>query len=126
MDIKKHKLPKGFTYPLKSSLVESTLKKVGIELPVTLYYESDAELLVATYYFPRTWEDYEKIVLFSGSVSSRNSEEARQHLENNVLPEFTSWISGFHNLPENSSVYTGDTCVQWVSPSISYTKKGGD
>lgn len=124
MIITKSKLPKGFTYPLKSSLLKNSLEAAGISLPVTLRYETNAELVVASYFFPRTWEDYEKIHINSGSVKSRDSVQAREHLDNIVIPEFIVWLNGNLKSPDNSSKYTGHNSAQWISPRIGYTKKG--
>ena len=118
MEITKNKLPKGSTYPLKSSLLKVALEASDINLPVTLCYEDSADLFVAHYFFPRTWEDFEKINIFSGSVSSRDSEEAIEHLESRVIPEFITWLSEYVNAPENSSKYTGHNSVKWSSPQF--------
>ena len=118
MEITKHKLPKGFTYPLKSSLLQAACEDNGIELPITLRYHPDANLFVADYFFPSTWQDYERISILSGSVISHDSLDAREHMSKSVIPGFIDWVDELINLPENSSKFTGHIFARWTCPKI--------
>ncbi len=119
MEITKHKLPRGFTYPLKSSLLQAACEDIGIELPITLRYRPDANLFVGHYFFPATWQDYECINILSGAVNSHKSLYAREHMSKSVIPGFIAWVDELIKLPENSSKFTGHHFARWTYPKIS-------
>ena len=116
MNITKNKLPKGFTYPLSSGLLEESLVTEEFTAPVTLRYSADSQLLMARFYLRRPWECFERFVLSSGAVNSRDSVRAKEHLAKSVVPEFTAWAHEIVNLPANSSRFTGQQFLQWKCP----------
>lgn len=122
MIITKEKLPKGSTYPLRSSFLENALEAAGVTIPVSLRYAADSELLLARYVLPATWEDYESINIESGAVSSRNSMEAKEFLESTIVPEFILWVDEHLKLPENSSRFTGHLFLKWTCQKIMYSR----
>jgi len=103
MNIEKERLPKGLTYPLKSSLFERELASAGITTHVSLLYGSRHVLFEAFYWLPNKNVDYDRFYIRTGSVDSSDSKRAKEYLECSVIPDFIDWARDIVLLPTDST-----------------------
>ena len=102
MHIEKEKLPKGFTYPLKSSLFKCATDKAEITTYMSLNYSINSILFEAYYWLPNSIVDYDRFYIRTGAVESPDSKKAREYLDRYVIPDFIVWSREILNLPSNS------------------------
>lgn len=102
MKIDKDKLPKGLTYPLKSSLFSELLEAAGIRANVHLIFSMNHESFEASYWLPNENVKYDRFYIRTGPVESEESIKAREYMESNAIPEFIKWASYLFSLPSNS------------------------
>ena len=107
MEIDKTPLQPGRSYPLRSSVLCSLVEGAGLITVMVLHQRSmawwtDGVLFRADFYPPNgTVADKGDILhLTCRSVSSNETQAARRHLEDVVLPDFVAWLADFERLPE--------------------------
>ncbi len=102
MLITKSKAAKGRAYPLKSSALERALVEASISHEVSLSYGHSGKLFEAYFWIPNPNVPYERFYIRVSSVASGSCHEARELMENSVIPEFVSWANAILCLPLNS------------------------
>ncbi len=105
--ISKGKLPRGYSYVLKSSELDRFLSENDIKLHTTLnyyWYKEQGHVLDAYYWFPNENVPYERLYIRSGTVRQNDAPKARAEMSQTVLPRFIKWIQSIWSLPENSTL----------------------
>ena len=102
MDIEKGKLPKGLSYPLKSSALSNALEAADISVSIHLIYEANQLFFEAFYWLPNDNVEYDRFYIRTGAVKSEHAKLARTEMGNHVIPEFIKWAKEILSLPQNS------------------------
>lgn len=92
MKIEKAKLPKGMSYPLKSSRLQTALTASAISIDVSLIYGSRNSF--EAFFWPRSPRiDRERLYVRVGMVNTADGGRARRYMEKAALPELVKWLS---------------------------------
>ena len=91
MLIEKPKLPKGMSYPLKSSRFEEALAAADISISVHLIHGSRSSF--EAFFWPPIQVEYERPYVRSGMVSAVDGRRARRWVDEGVIPELVTWLS---------------------------------
>jgi hypothetical protein len=102
MDIEKEKLPKGFSYPLKSSILENVLQENNISTYVQLNYIKSKIFFDAHYWLPNNNVDYDRFYIRVGCLDSSKHKEAVDFMQKIVLKDFIIWAKKLLSAPKNS------------------------
>lgn len=102
MHIEREKLPKGMSYPLKSSLLEESLRQAGIETATGLRIGPGHGFFSASFWPPNANVGHERFHVTSGAVSTEIAYRARQQMNSEVIPGFIAWAKALLALPLNS------------------------
>lgn len=108
MDIEKQKLPKGRSYPLKTSILEKMLAEHGIVADTVLYYSISRIFFDAQYNSIPEVANSGRLTIRVGDVQSDRCKEARQYLLDVVLPEMIKWIRKIDTIPAGGCKMSGD------------------
>ena len=101
---RKNKLPRGMSYPLQTSLLESAFREHGIDLETSLVLGSSGVLFECFFWPPNPNVSHERLYIVSGMVPSNEARTARLFMETVVIPEFVSWLQGILSQRKNSTV----------------------
>jgi hypothetical protein len=108
------KLPKGRSFPLKTSTLASALQGAAIRIDWQLFLHSgkfwdDRPLFYGSVHFAGSVVSKENDVLWIGcrSVQSHLCQAARAALEKEIVPEFVRWIVDWEALPSNATFREG-------------------
>jgi 3-mercaptopyruvate sulfurtransferase SseA len=102
MYIEKSKLPKGMSYPLKSSVLETALDSGGITLNTHLiYYGIGKFFFDAHFWLTNQNVPYERLYIRTSAVPAADATDARTFMTTTVIPEFVTWVQGILSLPPN-------------------------
>jgi len=104
MDIKKAKLQKGMSYPLRSSFLSEALQNGGITLAAHLIFHRGGVLFDAHFWPPNPRIRHERLYIRVAAVPSVQVRFARQYLEGTVIREFVAWVQGIVSLAPDSPV----------------------
>ena len=110
MIIKKEALPRGHSYALKPSTLESALHAAGVTTHRWLDQlrgrmtqgRETLHIFDAEFWPPHPGRPYEALAMRSWAIPSEHRPEARAYIERVMLPEFISWICGIEALPTDS------------------------
>jgi hypothetical protein len=102
MHIAKAKLPKGMSYPLKSSVLAEALSVAGIAVDTQLLFSPNHQFFEAFFWPPNANVPYERLYLRTGTVQGADGHAAREHISKVVIPEFIKWAQSILSLPANS------------------------
>lgn len=125
MDIFKDKLPAGWAYLLKPSLLEGAIANAEMHLPVSLYqwykiWAADAPALSAKFY-PRgshMGKESGRFTVTSGAISSIQREVHQDFAERVFVPALIEWMTSIEALPMDSTVRREEQSFAWDgSPS---------
>jgi hypothetical protein len=108
MKIEKQKLPKGFSYALKTSMLERAFIETKITIDTHLIYSNSEIFFDAHYWIPNKNVDYYRFYIRAGHVQSGRRKEAMIFMKNIVIPEFIEWAKELVSLPENSTKLSDD------------------
>lgn len=119
--INKPKLPRGLSYVLKTSIIESLLESSGIDSDAVIDFcapSSEGYVFEVFYSAPKSpsWESYAQqqlvrdislgtfpfLFIRAGSVAGAERKTALMGLTNDAFPAFVSWFSRVAALPTNS------------------------
>jgi len=111
MDIFKNKLPAGWAYALKPSLLESAVTDAGVRLPVALHqrhkvWAADAPALRATFH-PRgshLGKEEARFSITSAAIPSDQRGIHQDFVERVFLPALIQWMVLIEALPNDSTV----------------------
>jgi hypothetical protein len=105
MKVKKDKLPKGRSYPVRTGMIAAALEASGIPLDCSLNYLSSGRTGFTAYFWPQNQNcSYERLYVTICTVSNERAAEVRQRMSETVLPTFTRWIGNILTLPTDSPV----------------------
>jgi len=111
VDIFKDKLPAGWAYALKPSLLEGAIAEAGMSLPVSLYqwhkiWEADGPALNAKFYPSGSYMGREngRFSVTSGAIPSSEREVQQDFAERVFLPALVKWMTSLEALPPDSTV----------------------
>ncbi len=108
MIIEKQKLPKGFSYPLKTSMLEAALAENRITTETHLIYSISKMFFDAHYWLPNENVDHYRFYVRVGHVSSTERKKAQAYMKNKVIPNFIAWAKELTQLPISSTKLSGD------------------
>jgi hypothetical protein len=103
MKIEKHKLPKGFSYALKSSMLEKAFTENNIITTTQLIYSKSDIFFDAYYWLPNHNVDYSRFYIRAGHVQSDQRKAALQYTQDIVIPDFIRWAKELFSLPEDNT-----------------------
>ena len=111
MDIFKEKLPAGWVYVLKPSLLEVAIADAEMRLPVSLYqrhkiWAADAPALSAEFHPRGSYMGREngRFTVTSGAIPSGEREVQQDFAERVFLPALVKWMTSMDALPFDSTV----------------------
>lgn len=111
MDIFKDKLPAGWAYALKPSLLEAAITDAGMRLPVSLYqrykvWAADAPTLSAKFYPPGSYmgKDNGRFSVTSAAIESDERNVQLDFAERVFIPALVKWMTSIETLPPDSTV----------------------
>lgn len=102
MHIEKDKLPKGMSYPLKSSLLKAALEQAGITTETSLLVGPNHTYFEAFFWPPSGDIDYDRFYIRTGAVAASEGGRAREVIEGQVIPDFIAWARSLLALPCNA------------------------
>jgi len=102
MQIRKERLPKGMSYPLKSSALNAALIEAGNATKIELMIGPNHRYFEAYFWPCNKRVDHDRFYIRTGAVSSVEGGEARECMESRVLPDFIAWAQALLALPTNS------------------------
>jgi len=100
--IEKAPIPKGQTYPLKSSALDDALAKVGVTPETHLIMRPSKIFLDAHFWPPNPRIAHERLYVRVGTVKSSESRAAREFMAAGALPSLIEWLQELLALPERS------------------------
>ena len=110
MRIVRHKLPQGWCYPLKASVLERVIGQAGLRTPVTLFLHHSAfwaerPLFHADFHLAGAVLNAEELFWVGcRSVKASDCIVARSFVEGEILPIFADWAVGLEKLDSSSTV----------------------
>ncbi len=103
LTISKDRLPKGFAYPSKTSIIEAQLAESGLALPVELGYHNDERFFFSAIY----WIYEKRMEIHIGAVSLADRREATALVTETILPECFQWVDELYHLSPKSPMLFG-------------------
>lgn len=102
----KPKIPKGISYVLKTSMLESALEENGLDFHVKLQFRIHQwGNLIFQSFFTLPKDIIEKrVFIYAGVVPNNQRKEALELMKTKVLPSYVSWLKEFDNLPTESPI----------------------
>jgi hypothetical protein len=111
VNIYKERLPVGWSYALKPSLLEHAITHAEIQLPVSLHqrhkvWETNTPILSAMFYPHGSYMGGEngRFSVTSCAIQSSEREFLQDFAERTFLPAFVAWIMSIEALPQNSTI----------------------
>jgi len=104
LHIEKQKLPKGMSYPLKSSVLKTALDQAGITTDTVLLFAPDHMYFEAFFWPPNERIDYERFYIRTGALSAREGGRARELMQRQVILDFLAWAKVLLAKPLNSPI----------------------
>ena len=102
MEIRKAKLPKRMSYPLRSSALQMALADANITTKTVLLI-GPGHLFFDAFFWPRNPRaDHERFYIRSGAVPAADGAKAREYMASQVLPDFIAWALRILALPLNA------------------------
>ena len=98
----KDKLPKGQSYPLKTTTMLDALKEGLVGAHPHFVFRHGGVVFEAFFWFPNHRISYNRLYIRCGSVKSADCKSTREALVNEVLPRFIAWAREVENLPIGS------------------------
>lgn len=107
--ISKEKIPKDYSFVLKTSQLEELLRDGNINTDVTLHYwkpQLIGSIFEVHYWLPNENIPYNRLYIRAGAILSKDIHFARESLFTKGLPEFIKWIKNIEQLEESSTHYS--------------------
>jgi len=108
ISIHKNKIPKQYSYVLKTKQLEEILLINNINIHIYLDYCFNINSIgyifwAYSFWLPnKNYSNY-RISIRAGAVSKENIFIAREKMEENILPEFKNWIMNILSMPKDST-----------------------
>ncbi|OMI17751.1 MULTISPECIES: hypothetical protein [Leptospira] len=114
LTIKREKIPKGFSYPLKTSELIEAFRSAGIETQTYLLYSQAKNTFFNVYFWiPNPNVPYERFYIQVGAIPSQFVHLAREKMQFKVLLKFTKWAADLLSLPTNSPRRNKSQAIEW-------------
>jgi hypothetical protein len=110
------KIPKGYGYLLKPSVIVSALTEAKIGIHVHLVRSHGRRLFDARYLPPNGTVPYERLHIKVGTAIERDLPELRRQAKFEALPALVRWISDIVALDLRSVIRRGDQEIQLLPP----------
>jgi hypothetical protein len=107
--ISKEKIPKDYSFVLKTSQLEELLRDGNINTDVTLHYwkpQLIGSIFEVHYWLPNENIPYNRLYIRAGAILRKDIHIARDGLLTKVFPEFFRWIMNIEQLEESSTHYS--------------------
>jgi hypothetical protein len=108
MNIEKHKLPTGYSFALKTSMLEKALIDNNIIIDTQLICSKSEIFFDAHYWLPNQNVDYPRFYIRVGHVKSNRRKDALKYMHEVVITEFIKWAKEIISLPEQSTKLTSE------------------
>jgi hypothetical protein len=102
--IDRDKLPKGRSFPVKSSVLRAALQDFLQQVDVIIYFSRTSHNFHAIFSPPGEIKKIETLQVFVGVVPSASAALARESADVSIIPEFTEWITRLLAEPSNSTI----------------------
>jgi hypothetical protein len=102
--VEKSKLPKGHSYPLRSSVLAAAFSDANVTIESHLVIAPSAIFFDAHFWPPNEAVPHERLYVRVSSVVAQQSRAAREFVETSVVPDLIAWLEGILSLPKNSPV----------------------
>jgi len=109
--ISRPKLPKGYSYVLKTTQLAEALAEAGIDWHFDLVYwlpPTGGSIFERHYWAPRENIPYPRVYVRAGAVTSSLRSAASAALREDALPRFICWVQGLMALPDGSPALAAD------------------
>lgn len=116
MHIEKKKLPKGMSYPLKSSFLENSLRNANIDIDTILIIGPSGIFFDASFWPPKDNFDYDRLYVRAGAVKSEFGKSARAYMEENIIPDLVKWVTEILLLDKRSPKRQEDSYFRYDYP----------
>lgn len=103
--ISKPKIPKEYSYVLKTSQLEEILIQNKIVIHVDLEYWLPQEIgtiLEAYYWQPNSNVPYNRLYVRAGALPNKDVKGAKEAMVATVFPAFIKWLNFYLKLPDNA------------------------
>lgn len=109
----KGKLPKNYSYALKTSFFEQAVNENNIETDLSLSFGHSKIFFDARYIIRSANCEYDRIHVRTGSVLSKDRLRAQNFIQNIVVPDFIKWAENLISQPSNSTQLTDNKYVYY-------------
>ena len=105
--ITKDKIPKQYSFVLKTKQLEELIISNDIKIHIDLIYnyssQSIGSIFEAFYWLPNNNIPYNRLYIRAGALAKEYISIAREKMNEIILPEFKIWIMNILSLPNNST-----------------------
>lgn len=102
LTIKKEKIPRGFSYPLKTSELIAAYNSAEINTETILNYSLNYSNFRVHFWPPNVNINHERLYIVIGAVPTELAYTAREIMKSKIIPDFIKWIKNLLLLPVNS------------------------
>lgn len=113
--ITKPKLPRGYSYVLKTSVLEKSLVESGIDCSIELHDwlpQRIGSILECEHWPANDRFEYDRLYVRAGAVPAALRHDAFESLVDKVLPRFGIWARGILGLPPGSPARFASPCFR--------------
>ncbi|CCE04235.1 conserved hypothetical protein [Bradyrhizobium sp. STM 3843] len=110
------KIPKGYGYLLKPSVIVEALTKANIGIHIHLVRSHGRRLFDARYWPPNGDVLYERLHIKVGTAIERDLPELRRRAKEEALPALIRWISDIVAQDLRSVIRHGEQEIQLLPP----------
>lgn len=103
--ISKPKIPKGYSYVLKTNQLKEFLDQNNHSIHVDLVYwlpKGNSSILEVHFWQPNENIDYDRLYMRAGALANNRVAPAREKVESELFPALNDWLNIHLNLPKNS------------------------
>ncbi|AAN49356.2 hypothetical protein [Leptospira interrogans] len=102
LTIKREKIPRGFSYPLKTSELIAAYDSAEINTETILNYSFNHPNFRVHFWPPNVNINHERLYIVIGAVPTESAYAAGEIIKSKTVPEFIKWIKNLLLLPVNS------------------------
>ncbi|KON78307.1 hypothetical protein [Leptospira kirschneri] len=123
LTIKREKIPKGFSYSLKTSELIAAYDSAEINTETILNYSFNHPNF-RVHFWPSTPNiNHERLYIVTGAVPTESAHIARKIMKSKIIPEFIKWIKNLLLLPVNSPIRNQSQLWEFKIPHKSVNTK---
>lgn len=102
LTIKREKIPRGFSYPLKTSELIAAYDSAEINTETILNYSFNPANFRIHFWPPNVNINHERLYIVIGAVPTESAYAAGEIIKSKIIPDFIKWIKNLLLLPVNS------------------------